>query len=299
MRHSGVLTLEFPPEQVVSESSRSNEPGAEKRRSTRLAKSIPIKISGTDALGLPFQESTVTVMIDCYGCKYQSKHYAPKGSAVSLEIRRADSRRPARIVKARVVWVQRPKTYREVYHVALAFEVPGNAWGIPWPPSDWFPYPGDDAAAEADEEPAPQVIAPVIAPSPVADSAGDLAAKLAVADEVILDCTVEMMTALEKSKNRARTASEGAREAQLAAIQQAARLAAAEALAEHTAAMRRELDAAMRYVIEQNAERVSALLEATRNELEALREAVNAQPAQRGNGYPGKRRFKELSQEPK
>ena len=37
----------------------------------------------------------------------------------------------------------------------------------------------------------------------------------------------------------------------------------------------------MRFIIEQNAERVSALLEATRKELEALREALNAQPARK------------------
>ena len=105
----------------MSDSPRSNEPGAEKRRSTRLAKSVPIKINGTDALGQPFQESTLTVMIDCYGCKYQSTHYAPKDSTVSVEIRRLEPPRPSQVVKARVVWVQRPKTYREVYHVALAF----------------------------------------------------------------------------------------------------------------------------------------------------------------------------------
>lgn len=284
-----MLTLKFPPEQVVTDSPRSQESGAEKRRSTRLAKAVPIKINGTDALGQPFQESTLTVMIDCYGCKYQSTHYAPKDSTVTVEIRRLEPPRPSRVVQARVVWVQRPKTYREVYHVALAFEVPGNVWGIPWPPSDWFPCPGEEEIPVAEEIAAPEPVATGIAPA--AGMNRGLAAQLAVADEVVLDCTVEMMSELEKSRIRARGASEA--EAQLAAVQQVVRLATAEALAEQSAVMRQELDAAMRYVVEQNAERVGALLEATRKELEALREALNAQPARQTKTPARKRRTKQ------
>ncbi len=283
----------------MSESSRTNEPGAEKRRSTRLAKSVPIKISGTDALGQAFQETTATVMIDCYGCKYQSRHYVPKNSIVSVEVRRPELRLPARIAQARVVWVQRPKTYREIYHVALALEVPGNVWGIPWPPSDWFPCPGEEGIAVVEEVTTPELMAATAAASPLKDSSRGWAERLAVADEVVLDCTVEMMTALEKSKNRTQAAGEGARATQLAAIQQVARLAVAEALCEQTAEMRRELDAAIRYVVEQNAERVTAQLEATRKELAALREAVNAQPGRRGQGLSGKRRTREPTLDPK
>jgi hypothetical protein len=283
---------------VVSESAVSNEPGAEKRRSTRLAKAVPIKITGTDALGQVFQESTATVMIDCYGCKYQSRHYIPKNSMVSVEIRRSELRSPPRIAQARVVWVQRPKTYREIYHVALAFEVPGNVWGIPWPPSDWFPCPGEEEVAVLEEAVAAEPMVETSTPSPAVETGRGLAAQLAVADEVVVDCTVEMMTALEKSKNRVRAVAEAVREEQRAALQQAARLAAAEALAEQTGVMRQELDAAMRYVIEQNAERVNALLEATRKELEALREAVNAQGGRRGKGGAGKRRGRDSTPEP-
>jgi hypothetical protein len=278
----------------VSESHRSNEASAEKRRSTRLAKSVPIKITGTDALGQTFQESTVTVMIDCYGCKYQSRHYAPKGSPVSIEIRRLDAMRSSKVVQAKVVWVQRPKTYREVYHVALALEVPGNVWGIPWPPSDWFPCPGEEIAVA--EPPAEEPRAAAIASSPLADTGRGLSAQLAVADEVVLDCTVEMMTALEKSKPRPRAASEGAHEAQIAVLQQTARLAAAEAVSEQMAAMQDQIAVAIKELIEQNTARMNATLEETRKELQALREAVNAQ-LPRGKGQSSKRRSKMPTQQ--
>ena len=275
----------------MSASHPSNEPGAEKRRSTRLAKSVPIKITGTDALGQTFHESTVTVMIDCYGCKYQSTHYAPKDSTVRVEIRRLDAARSSKVVQAKVVWVQRPKTYREVYHVALAFEVPGNVWGIPWPPRDWFPCPGEEPIVVA-ETPAGEPIHAAIAPSPLADSSRGLSAQLAVVDEVVLDCTVEMMTALEKSKPRARGAGEGAHEPQLAAMQKTARWAATEAVAEQIVAMQERINQAVRELIEEHTARVSAALEETRRELQALREAVNAQSAMRAKGPSTKRRSK-------
>ena len=274
----------------MSGSHPSNEPGAEKRRSTRLAKSVPIKITGTDALGQTFQESTVTVMIDCYGCKYQSRHYAPKDSAVRVEIRRLDATRSSKVVQARVVWVQRPKTYREVYHVALAFEVPGNVWGIPWPPSDWFPCPGEQIAMA--ETPAEEPMAAAIASSPSADTALGLSAQLAVVDQVVVDCTVEMMTALEKSKPRVRAPGEAAHEPQLAAMQKTARLAATEAVAEQIAAMQERINATMTELIEEHTARVSAALEETRRELQALREALNAQPGRRGKGQMSKRQPK-------
>jgi selenocysteine lyase/cysteine desulfurase len=111
-----------------------------------------------------------------------------------------------------------------------------------------------------------------------------LSTQLAVADEVVLDCTVEMMTALEKSKPRPRVASESTHESQLAEMRETAGLAAAEAVAEQIAAMRE--------LIEENTVRVSAALEETRRELQALREVLNAQLAKRARGQSIKRRSK-------
>jgi hypothetical protein len=107
-----------------------------------------------DALGQPFKERTTTVMVNCHGCKYQSKHYVPKNSTITLEIPRPEPTLPPRIVKGRVVWVQRPKVVRELFQIGLEFETNGNVWGIAFPPDDWFPCAGYDAAEASGASPA-------------------------------------------------------------------------------------------------------------------------------------------------
>lgn len=67
----------------MTESLASNDPGAQKRRSTRITQAVPITVTGVDALGQPFKERTTTIGINCHGCKYQSKHYVPKNSVIT------------------------------------------------------------------------------------------------------------------------------------------------------------------------------------------------------------------------
>jgi hypothetical protein len=121
----------------------NDDPGAEKRRSARLLHSVPIVVTGTDALGQSFRETTATVMVSCTGCKYKSTHYVPKNSGLTVEINRATYPKSRRILKARVVWIQRPSNYRDHFHIAVEFDVPGNVWGITSPPENWFPHPED------------------------------------------------------------------------------------------------------------------------------------------------------------
>jgi hypothetical protein len=134
------LTESFP--------SNESEPGAQKRRSTRIVHAVPLTVAGVDALGQPFKERTSTLIISCHGCKYQSKHYVPKNSYVTLEIPNPEAGRPPRTVQARVTWVQRPRTVRELFQVGTELQIPGNVWGVAFPPEDWFPY-GEGVSAEA------------------------------------------------------------------------------------------------------------------------------------------------------
>ena len=144
----------------------SGDPGGEqKRRSTRIAQAVPITVVGVDALGQPFKERTTTVTVNCHGCKYQSKHYVPKTSVVTLEISRPESGLPPRLVTGRVIWVQRPRTVRELFQIGLEFDTVGNVWGIAFPPEDWLPYPDEKTSEPASSAwvdiPIPTSTAPV------------------------------------------------------------------------------------------------------------------------------------------
>src|SRR6202795_4555291 len=112
-----------------------------KRRSTRIVQAVPIAVTGVDAIGRPFTEHTSTLIINCHGCRYQSKHYVLKNMCVKLEIPHPDSGQPPRVVRGRVAWIQRPRTVRQLFQVALELETPGNVWGIAFPPEDWFAFP--------------------------------------------------------------------------------------------------------------------------------------------------------------
>jgi hypothetical protein len=120
--------------------------GAEKRRTTRVAKNVAITVSGIDALQQPFIIATRTLAVSCHGCRYKSKHYIPKHSIVTIEISGADY--PSRLVSGRVVWVQRPRTVNQEFEIGLEFDTPQNAWGVVEPlPEDWLPFCNHQTAA--------------------------------------------------------------------------------------------------------------------------------------------------------
>ncbi len=151
-------------ETATSASGAAHPSGAEKRRSTRVVRAVPIIVVATDALGQTFRESTSTMMVDCYGCKFQSQNYIPKNTDVTVEIFHAPGW-DRRVVRGRVVWVQRPRTHRENYQIAIEMEVPGNVWGLRPCPADWFPHPNDMAQTPI------EVLDPVTPESPAEASA--------------------------------------------------------------------------------------------------------------------------------
>jgi len=126
---------------MVSDNAVTPSTELRKRRSTRIVQAVPLMVTGVDALGRPFTERTSTLIINCHGCRYQSKHYVLKNMWVSLEVPHSEAGQPPRSVRGRVAWIQRPRTVRQLFQVALELEIPGNAWGIAFPPDDWFAFP--------------------------------------------------------------------------------------------------------------------------------------------------------------
>src|SRR5882757_5531330 len=146
-----------------------------KRRSTRIVQAVPLQVTGVDALGRPFAERTSTLIINCHGCRYQSKHYVLKNMWVNLEVPHPEQGHPPRRVRGKVAWIQRPRTVRQLFQVALELEAPGNAWGIAFPPDDWFAFPEENKfltnpASALDLPPSIGMPAPGEAPLPIVEA---------------------------------------------------------------------------------------------------------------------------------
>src|SRR5215468_4853393 len=91
--------------------------GIELRRSTRIERSVPMFISGRDTAGQDFLERTSAVSINLHGCRYPSRHDLQVGSWITLQLGQSP---------------------RELHHIGVELETPGNVWSIPSPPSDWL-----------------------------------------------------------------------------------------------------------------------------------------------------------------
>src|SRR5271156_946442 len=141
---------DFPPDladetnDMATESAVHTGSELRKRRSTRIVQAVPLVVTGVDALGRPFAERTSTLIINCHGCRYQSKHYVLKNMWVNLEVPHPEPGHAPRRVRGKVAWIQRPRTVRQLFQVALELETPGNAWGIAFPPDDWFGFPQEE-----------------------------------------------------------------------------------------------------------------------------------------------------------
>jgi hypothetical protein len=156
--------------QMVPDSAVNNTSELRKRRSTRIVQAVPLQVTGVDALGRPFVERTSSLILNCHGCRYQSKHYVLKNMWVKLEIPNAEAEQPPRTVRGRVAWIQRPRTVRQLFQVALELEAPGNVWGIGFPPEDWFGFVESDKNLTATSATSAFAMPPPVSQQPFAGS---------------------------------------------------------------------------------------------------------------------------------
>ncbi len=113
--------------------------GIELRRSTRIERSVPMFISGRDTSGQDFLERTSAVSINLHGCRYPSRHDLQVGAWITLQLgENALIETSTTIVRAQVKSVHPPQSQRELHHVGVELETPGNIWSIPAPPADWL-----------------------------------------------------------------------------------------------------------------------------------------------------------------
>jgi hypothetical protein len=120
---------------------------AQKRRSSRIEKAMPLAVQGVDSSRAPFREEVRTVAISCHGCSYKMKHEVLPGSMLVLDMGQGANGYSEWPARARVKWIQKLDAATDPsYGVAVEFESAGNIWGIASPPEDWPPVRGSKAA---------------------------------------------------------------------------------------------------------------------------------------------------------
>ncbi|MGC2284605.1 MAG: hypothetical protein WA542_05095 [Candidatus Acidiferrum sp.] len=265
-------TTEMMPESIAHQNEELR-----KRRSTRIMQAVPLAVSGVDALGRPFTERTSTLIINCHGCRYQSKHYVLKNMWVTLEVPNAETNQPPRMVRGRVAWIQRPRTVRQLFQVALELENPGNTWGIAFPPPDWFApqetsqashayYEGAQDASPAFSEPA-EIHLPLTEPEHVAPTPDNL--RVFPAPASATDASLQL------ARHMARLVADAKQQ-----IQAAAREVAAQAVAAERRVSMEEWERKFSVAREQLSQQVSSALEKIQQESETSSRSAHAAAAE-------------------
>jgi len=121
---------------MSSSNSASMLRDAELRRSSRVEQPVQLIVLGTNRHGEPFQERTAAVSFNLHGCRYTSRHEAPRESWVTLQVTGTDGA-SAPPVRARVRSIQSPQSPREMCQIGVELETPANIWGVTQPPEDW------------------------------------------------------------------------------------------------------------------------------------------------------------------
>ncbi len=106
------------------------------RRSTRLAMSIPVMLTGVDADGNSFSESVHTLIVNKHGGKVATSRQLAMGTEVSIE-----NRTLGVVARANVVWLSEKRYPGDLHHVGLQLIEAQNVWGIAFPPDDWRSQP--------------------------------------------------------------------------------------------------------------------------------------------------------------
>lgn len=112
----------------------SPNPPIERRRSKRVSESVPLVVRGIDLLGHAFEERTATLTLNQQGCRYFSKHHLPRNSWISIEVANGGE---VRNVRARVAWIHRPHSIRDLFQIAVELEGATDMWSLEAPPEDW------------------------------------------------------------------------------------------------------------------------------------------------------------------
>jgi hypothetical protein len=161
-----------------SPSTKSQDSGIARRRSTRIDFVTTVLLSGKDATGTPFREYTQTAIVNLHGCKLRTSYKIVVGMLVNLECPKAGTSGKGVCIR---VWDPSPGVAG--HEIAIQLIKPQNLWGVPNPPPDWEIVAKSMVQGRAAQTERPAPAAPSMAtatiPAPRAASAPSPAAPVA------------------------------------------------------------------------------------------------------------------------
>ncbi len=102
------------------------------RRSTRVACSIPVEVSGLDAGGQEVHEKTTSNLVNKHGACISVQHQFSLGSEVVVKVPRTERQQ-----RCRVAWISGGPHAGGIYQIGVEMERAENIWGVLSPPEDW------------------------------------------------------------------------------------------------------------------------------------------------------------------
>jgi hypothetical protein len=122
-----VMTLET----RVAESRETSWLAANRRRSQRVLMKISVRVSGQNALGLPFEEETQTLAVSAHGALIPVSTQVSKGQRLALS-----NVQTRAVLECVVAHIRRG----DHLQVGVEFMLPNPTfWHVAFPPKDWTP----------------------------------------------------------------------------------------------------------------------------------------------------------------
>lgn len=110
------------------------EPGhpSEKRRSTRIALRVPLRVIGTDNAGKSFTEETSSLIVNAHGGLVTLKQKLNRGQLVRVVNRQNGTEQECKVV------IHEQADAPDEFAVGLEFTTPrSDFWPVAFPPDDW------------------------------------------------------------------------------------------------------------------------------------------------------------------
>jgi len=135
----GLVFTAIGPEQLatletwLTESRETSWLAANLRRSQRVLMKIPVRVSGQNALGLPFEEETETLAVSAHGALIRVSMQVKKGQRLALS--NVQTKGALECVVAHIAKYQGAQP-----QVGVEFMLPNPTfWHVAFPPKDWTP----------------------------------------------------------------------------------------------------------------------------------------------------------------